>query len=36
MTFFLNTVHLNKKMLSLLINAGYEGGDSAEKIHNPC
>lgn len=32
---FLNTKYLNNKMLSLEIHAGYEGGNIAEKIHNP-
>lgn len=28
-------ITLNEKMLSLVIPAEYEGGDVAEKIHNP-
>lgn len=27
--------YLNNKMFSLVIHAGYEGGDIEEKIHNP-
>lgn len=30
-----SSVHLNNKMLSLAIHAGYESGDVAEKLHNP-
>lgn len=27
--------YLNNKMLSMVIHAGYVGGEIAEKIHNP-
>lgn len=32
---FISDNHINNRMLSFVIHAGYVGGEIAEKIHNP-